>query len=72
MRLPRTEAGGGPRNWSPELSMESGARGSNPAWIESSRARSATLRAIGPTTPMEGSQASGASVGTRPMLVRKP
>ena len=42
-------------------------RGLWPAITESSSARSAGLRAIGPLTPIDGSQASRPSLGTRPI-----
>ena len=62
----------GLRNSEPSPSSDMGVRESNPAWTESSRASSATVRAMGPFTPMLGSQSSRVWFGTRPMLVRKP
>jgi hypothetical protein len=52
--------------------MDRGRRESYPAWTDSNIDRSATVRAIGPITPIDGSQTSRASDGTSPKLVRKP
>ena len=50
----------------------SGTRGSGPASTESSRARSSTLRAIGPEIPSASHWFSDGHAGTRPRLGRSP
>src|SRR5262249_15325940 len=53
-------------------SYESGARSSEPAMAETMKATSATVRAIGPTTPRESQISVRGWDGTRPGVVRKP
>ena len=62
----------GGANVAPGSPSASGTRGSGPASTESSRARSSTLRAIGPEIPSASHWFSDGHAGTRPRLGRSP
>src|SRR5439155_17013106 len=71
MRFPLTPPDSDSANGAAGPSIDSGTLKSWPAMIDSNSAVSATVRPIGPTTPIEGIHWSGV-LGTRPTLVRKP